>query len=117
MNPISLRDTVLGYPIDAQITRLDDSLHVLLTGGSRTHVGAISWAIPGNAVETVQFPVHRDGVVSERWAANLCEKFQCPVVVNCGIHYDHATKADIMEILHSTDWLLEQALQLLGKAP
>jgi hypothetical protein len=37
----------------------------------------------------------------------------CPVVVNCGIHYDNVTKADIMEIVKATDALLEQTLALL----
>jgi hypothetical protein len=104
---------LMDCSIEARTHVLDDGIHVLVIGGCRTHVGAVSYAFPGQPVETVQFPTHRDGAVSERWAKTLCERMNCPVVVNCGIHYDNVTKADIMEIVKATDALLEQTLALL----
>lgn len=92
--------------IEARVHLLDVGVHVLLIGGCRTHVGAVSHASPGECVQTIQFPTHREGVVSEQWAKALCEHLHCPVVVNCGIHYDHVSKADIMEIVSVTEHLL-----------
>lgn len=99
-----------GYPIEARVHRLDDGLHVLVTGGCRTHVGAVSYAFPGESVQTIQFPTHRDGKVSERWAKALCERLHCQVTVNCGIHYDNVSKADIQEIVAVTEQLLQKAM-------
>lgn len=99
-----------GYSIEARVHVLDAGIHILLTGGCRTHVGAVSHAIPGEPVQTIQFPTHREGMVSERWAKVLCQRLNSPVTVNCGIHYDHVSKRDIQEIVSVTEELLRQAV-------
>lgn len=99
-----------GYPIEALVHRLDDGFHVLVTGGCRTHVGAVSHAAPEERVQTVQYPTHREGTVSERWAEALCAHLRCPVTVNCGIHYDNVSKADIQEIVTVTEQLLKKVM-------
>lgn len=98
----------LGWPIEARIHRLDDGLHVLVTGGCKTHVGAVSYAFPGEEVQTVQFPTHRDGTVSRQWAETLCRRLRCPVVVNCGIHYDDVSRTEICEIVSAAEELLRK---------
>ncbi|MGM9593048.1 MAG: hypothetical protein ACI3U8_01705 [Candidatus Onthomonas sp.] len=103
----------LGWPIEARVCLLDEGIHVLVTGGCRTHVGAVSYAFPGEAVQTIQFPTHRDGTVSEQWAKALCEARQCPVVVSCGIHYDQVSRAEISQIVSAAGELLEQAVAVL----
>lgn len=115
MKEFQQKTELFGHSIEARCTILDDGLHVLLTGGSRTHVGALSYAFPGEheKIQTIQFPEHRDGAVSERWAGRLCQRFRMPVVVNCGIHYDHVNRADIERILAAAEDLLEQVEALL----
>lgn len=58
--------------ITAHAFRLDEGANILITGGTRTHVGAFSHAKPGRETETRQFPGHRDGVDSAYWAEVLC---------------------------------------------
>lgn len=111
---LCLHEEWRGYSIDAACTVLDEGIHVLITGGSRTHVGAVSCAFCGEEVQTFQFPAHRDGAVSEAWAKALCLTFQTPVVVNCGIHYDNVTKCEIMEIMAVTEKLLERVKEALS---
>ena len=106
----ALEETLFGYPIRCQLTKLDDGLHVLLTGGCRSHIGAISTAGPGEETKTQVFPGHKDQFVSEPWAAALAEKTGRRTCVVCGIHYDNATKAQIEEILRCTQRLLAQVL-------
>lgn len=103
-------DSLMDYPITARLSVLDDGIHVLVIGGCRTHVGAVSYAFPGQKTETIQFPTHKDGVVSERWADELCRQTQAPVVVNCGIHYDNVDRAKIQQIVRVTEALLQQAV-------
>ena len=41
-----LERPLLGYALRAEARRLDQGVHVLLTGGCRTHIGAVSTAEP-----------------------------------------------------------------------
>lgn len=108
-----LEEDLLGFPITCRATRLHAGLHVLITGGVRTHVGAISTALPGEKTETRVFPGHKDQFVSELWAAKLAKILGEPVTVACGIHYDDATKTQIGEILNCTDRLLGKLMKEL----
>lgn len=100
-------------PITCRATGLHQGLHVLLTGGQRTHVGAISTARPGQTAKTQCFPGHKDQFVSAPWAEKLAEKLGEPVTVVCGIHYDDATGEQIARILSCTDGMLKKLLNEL----
>ncbi len=108
---VILEETLFGFPIRCQVTRLDNGIHVLLTGGSRTHIGAISTCLPGNAPETRVFPGHKDHYISEPWAKTLAGHFSVPICVVCGIHYDNASKAQIAEILDCTNGMLARMMK------
>ena len=86
-----LEITVLDFPLRAALTPLDEGLHVLLTGGCRTHVGAVTLAEPGCPPRTLLRQSHRDDVLSTRWAATLSDALHIPVCTACGVHYDDAT--------------------------
>lgn len=105
---VTLEACLMGYPIRCVATWLDQGVHVLLTGGSRTHVGAISVCQPGQAPETRVFSGHKDHFVSEPWAKRLSERFSAPACVVCGIHYDNVSKDQIAEILACTDKMLQE---------
>jgi hypothetical protein len=115
MKRAMVEEVLFGCPIRGECTRLDDGIHVLLTGGCRTHVGAVSVACPGGEVETLQRPTHRDGVVSSRWAGVLCQRLDAPVTVACGIHYDGVDRGDIAQIVAACDRLLEALCCLLAE--
>ncbi len=108
-----LEESCLGLPITARMEHLDDGITVLLTGGSRTHVGAVSVADPGKQTETITFPGHRDQAVSEPWAEAISVKSGVRAAVICGIHYDNATNQDIRRILEVMDRLLSDLLKTL----
>lgn len=110
MRQFELRRTLFGADIIAQVTVLDNGVHVLLTGGDRTHVGAVSVAYPQGNITTQQFPSHKDGVVSERWAKALCEAGRRPAVVVAGIHYDDLSREQIAEVVALTDDMLRELL-------
>ena len=101
---------LFGYPIRCSVTRLDSGVHVLLTGGCWSHIGAVSVAEPGQRAETKVFPGHKDQFISAPWAERLAEQTSQRACVVCGIHYDGATKEQIGEILRQTDRMLEALL-------
>lgn len=103
----------LGETITALILELEEGVHVSVFGGQRTHIGAVSIAASNGGCTTTQFPGHRDGVVSERWAKALSETGYCPAVVEAGIHYDGLSREGIVETVALTDAMLEEALALL----
>lgn len=117
MTAFTLSETVLGHPIWVCAAPLDDGWDVSVTGGCRTHVGAVSLAAPGEAAGTLQRPGHRDAAVAERWAAALAEAWHAPVCVRCGIHYHAASQSDIAAILAACDRLLERLLPLACRGP
>lgn len=104
---------LFGYPIRCAVTRLEEGVHILLTGGCRSHIGAVSTAEPGGEVQTQLFPGHKDQYISAPWAKAVCEKTGERACVVCGIHYDHAERSQIAEILRETDALLEKILKTL----
>lgn len=109
-----LEEMLFGYPIRCQVTELDSGVHVLLTGGCRSHIGAVSIAQPGEETETRVFPGHKDQFVSEPWAAALSERSGQRVCVVCGIHYDDASREQIEEILRCTQRLLRRTLEAIA---
>ncbi len=99
-----------GETITAVVTRLDEGYHVLLTGGSKTHIGSVSSAGYGEDI-SYQFPGHRDEVVSRMWAGSLHEALSEPVVVSCGLHYDGVNKDQINGIVEECEKLLEKVIK------
>ena len=100
--------TVQGYPICAEITPLDEGIHVLLTGGIKTHIGSMSVAEPDGPEQAITLPHHREDVVARQWASALSARFQCRVAVVCGIHYDMPGKEGLRQIVDCTERLLQE---------
>lgn len=105
-----LERELFSYPLRCTLTRLDSGVHVLLTGGSRTHIGAVSTAEPEGEVETKTFPGHKDQLISEPWAKALARKTGARALVVCGIHYDGISRAQIETIVETTNAMLREAL-------
>ncbi len=103
----------LDAPIVLETVELDEGMLVCLTGGCRSHIGAVSTAEPEGTVRTQEFPGHRDQAISAPWAQRLASALGQRVTVVCGIHYDSATPEQIREILQQTDALLGELLETL----
>lgn len=103
--------TVLGWPVQVQVQRLNDGFDVGVFGGCRTHVGAVTLAEPDGAAQTLERLGHKDSFVSRHWAERLAQAWGVPVCVRCGIHYDGATSEQIRQIVSACDQLLETVIQ------
>ena len=112
---MKLERTVLGFPICAEVTKLDEGWDVSIFGGCKTHVGAVTLAEPNGTVQTLERSGHKDSFVSIRWAERLAVYLNAPVCVRCGIHYDHATKEQLEEITTSCDAILRELTAALGQ--
>lgn len=110
---MKLEKRVLGYPIWAEINRLDDGWDIGIYGGCCTHVGAVTMAEADGDWRTFEREHHKDSFVSQRWATELAKQLQSPICVRCGIHYDDATKEQLAEITASCDEMLRELISAL----
>lgn len=110
-----MEKTVTVLEREIHITVLDTGcgMQVLIEGGDKGHIGAVSAASPDIPVQTVVFPGHREDVISSRWAETLCREFGVPAVVSAGVHYDNITKEQILKLLDVMDRELEDCLHAL----
>lgn len=100
-------------PIRCQAVKLDYGMQILLIGGTRTHVGAVSTGLPGQKPVTEVLPGHKEHYISEHWAKTLADVLGEPACVVCGIHYDDATGEEIQQILALTQELLSKLTEML----
>ncbi|NLO85080.1 MAG: hypothetical protein GX096_06610 [Clostridiales bacterium] len=98
--------TVLDRSITATVLQLDEGLDVSLLGGDSSHVGAVTFAESNSTHQTMERAGHKEAMLSESWAVALAKASQQPVTVRCGIHYDHASPAQIAQILNACTLLL-----------
>lgn len=108
---MTLEQTVLGYPITAEIVRLDEGWDIGVFGGCKTHVGAVTLAEPDGTVQTLERPGHKDSFVSGHWAVELAAYLNAPVCVRCGIHYDRASPELVKAIVEECNLLLKTVIQ------
>lgn len=100
-----------GYVICAEVTFLKEDIHVLLTGGSLPHTGAVSMYCNGRKDGVIQPEGHKDETLSDRWSRRLSEEFHCRTTVVCGIHYENLTKGEIVGIISVTEDMLEEVIR------
>lgn len=110
---MKLEKIVLGFPIRAELTKLDEGWNIGIFGGCKTHVGAVTLAEPDGSVQTMERPGHKDSFVSSHWAAELAAHWNAPVCVRCGIHYDHATQEQLAVIMAACEDLLREVKENL----
>ena len=116
MRQFTLNQELMGAPITVHVICLPNGLQVTVYGGTLPHIGAVSVADPQGNVTTQQFPTHKDGLVSERWARVLSEAGYRPAVVAVGIHYDDLSREQIAEVVVLTDDMLGELLHTLKAA-
>lgn len=103
-----LSQRVLKQLIEVKVTVLDKGINLLITGGEKSHIGAVSISVPKLEVKTIELPGHKESVISEAWARELSGLLKEPVSVECGIHYDGIDREQIEEIVLACSGLLEE---------
>jgi len=109
----------LDVSINAITVKTGEDLCVIVTGGM-AHIGSVSMAVPresldggknSSTVSTFNFTGHKDDVIGNRFASQLCSKICHHVSVICGVHFDNCTAQMIELIIQTSDELLEQIIQ------
>lgn len=115
-NPmIIIKKELFGFEIVAETTLLPNDIHVLITGGSLPHTGAVSMYYDGKSDGFIQPTGHKDKAISELWSKKLSEEFHCRVTTVCGIHYDNLILEQIMIVVSTTEKMLEDTIFQINK--
>jgi hypothetical protein len=92
------------YSVELQLIPCEEGAAVVLTGGEKTHIGAVVLAVPrqsltgdGLSCDSYVMPVpgHKDHIVALSVAEKLCRLLGAPVSVSAGIHIENASKDEL----------------------
>lgn len=97
--------------VDATVT--DGGVQIGLFGGDKTHIGAVGIVNPAGKTTVTQFEEHREGILCQQWCEALAKAGCTPAVVSAGVHYDNASKEEIVQIVRLCNELLKEMLDNL----
>lgn len=100
-----------GKSITAELTVTDCGVQVGLYGGDKPHIGAVGIVDHAGKISVTQFEGHKEGVLCQQWCEALFKAANCPVVVTAGVHYDNASKEDILQIMEQCAELLAETMK------
>lgn len=94
--------------VDATVT--DSGVQIGLFGGDKPHIGAVGTLAPDGKITVTQFEGHREGILCQQWCDVLAKAECIPAVVSAGVHYDKASKEEIVQIVQLCNELLKDML-------
>ena len=106
-----------GKSITADATVTDDGVQIGLFGGDKPHIGAVGVLDPAGVITVTQFENHREGLLCQQWCEALAKAGYTPAVVSAGVHYDKASKEEIMQIVQLCNELLKDISDNLWRIP
>ncbi|MDH5807013.1 MAG: hypothetical protein QXW62_00340 [Candidatus Methanomethylicaceae archaeon] len=86
---------------------LGNELLIIIGGGEKPHIGSISLCT-GTPPISISLINHKDYIISHNAAWKIHKKYNCNVIVICGIHIDNATKEDIEILLRNSEKCIEK---------
>ena len=94
--------------VDATVT--DGGVQIGLFGEDKTHIGAVGIVNPAGNITVTQFERHKEGILCQLWCDALAKAGCIPAVVSAGVHYDNASKEEIVQIVQLCNELLKDML-------
>jgi len=85
--------------IKLNAVEMGEDLCVIVTGGDKPHLGAVTVGSKQAEANTFCFPHHKEDAVTKLLYSLITESFDKNVVVCCGIHIDNITKEEIASVI------------------
>lgn len=101
------------WKVDLNFFEMGDDLVLMLTGGSKPHIGAVALAIPykeTSSASLLSVYGHKDGEIAKPLAEKVSKEIKKTVIVIVGIHLDNATKEDIQKFIDNSNNEVEKFL-------
>lgn len=97
--------------IKLETIAMGKDLCIVITGGDRPHLGAVTAGSCYEAMQSITFDRHKEKVVVQLMAGILREAYTGNFVICCGIHLDSITQVEIKD---SLELCKEAAQELAG---
>lgn len=113
------------HSIFLEAKEIGNDLLITIYGGDEHHLGGVAVAYETKShyrnastvsVSTLTYPGHKDYLVSNSAAEQICKALQRSTVVATGIHYNNATKNEIETIINAVNWLVKELISHYQKA-
>lgn len=110
--------------ITCQITSQGEDYAIMISGGSRPHIGSVVLAqarpsLTGSGVSATSSVInvvgHKDEAVARMFAEKAAIHGNCTAVCTCGIHIDEITSEQLEKIQTCCRKLLKQCLAIINK--
>ena len=105
----------MPYTVDAEVRLLGEDVLVILSGGTKPHIGSIAVAHPrpslteeeivSSTSSVYNFLGHKDHVIAQRVAEMLSSRLNRNVVTVAGFHIDKITQEGITRVIENCDEL------------
>ena len=112
------------FQVTVSAIKTDEGIAVIITGGSKSHVGAVVLSSPrpsltgeGASCDSwiIPLPGHKDDIIAKELAETLCRQLQVPVSVTAGVHIDNADNNELKLLCKNCLNAGEQLLSLLSQ--
>jgi hypothetical protein len=116
---ITLESNVGHHKILLDARKIGTDILVTIYGGDEHHIGGVAIAYPTKShyrntttisVNTMTFPGHKDYLVANTAAEQICKALSNPVVVSVGIHMNNASKDEIKQAVDAVDTLVKKLI-------
>ena len=106
------------YTLEAEVRLLGSDLLVILSGGTKPHIGSIAVALPrpslaneeivSSTSSVYNFVGHKDHVIAQRIAEKLSSRLDRHVVAVAGFHIDEISEEGIARVIENCDGLAQE---------
>ncbi len=96
---IEIKKQLNRITIDLKGIKMGQDLCVILTGGEKPHLGALTAGSSLVELNTFTFKGHKENFVTEMVANILKKEYLGNFVICCGIHLDDISKKEIESVL------------------
>ena len=110
----TVSQSILQHDITATVEKLDYGLQVSIFGGQQSHIGAVTVVDEQGKLQTTTLSGHKEGRISEDWAAELYAKTQEPVSVVAGVHYDNLNETQLLQVIQTLTDMKKDVLQSIS---
>jgi gallate decarboxylase subunit D len=120
MRSLNIEEGVGLYRVSARVVPIGEDLVVMIWGGDRPHVGAVSIGIPRPSLENPQITSsttsvyaligHKEDGLAKMIADKLASVLERNVVVTAGIHVDNISMEGIKEIENNCSSILKRLI-------
>lgn len=107
---INLTKTKGRINVNLKAMFVGDDLLVILSGGDRPHIGAVSYCETNDESYTKSFKFHKDYVLSDYFSKKIKDVFNNNFVVCAGVHLDNITKDEISQVELLSKELLDELI-------